>query len=499
MNKLKQILWISLLIPMLGTMSGCRKFLDRKPLSATLDDLNQGGLEGQVFGLYGAFLDRNGSYHGFSSIPWFGMNSFRDDDAMKGSSDADGADWATVFDNFQYQKSHWAGSIYWDQNYNLINKTNTVLQIADSLQLSDPASLINIAEAKFFRAMTYFQLVKVFGEVPKLTARVYNPNDAKKPKATVQEIYALIDSDLADAIQNLPPNWNNAAGNSRYPGRLTKYAAMALAAKTKLYRSDWGGALSLCQQVIGSGKYGLNTNYSTNFKVAGENGSESIFEIQADLGANGTPDNSHEYGVEQGVRGSGDWDLGWGWNTPTASLVAAYEPGDRRKDATILFSGQDDGYGKTVPAYPTVPRLYWNKKVYPEPSMQSFTGSRQNKWLNHSILRYSDVLLMAAEAANEVGGAGNVSDAVNWINLIRNRAGLGNASFSSQAQFRDVVRQERRVELAMEGERFFDLVRWNLASSVLGPLGYVPCNRYYPLPQSAIDFAGGVLVQNPCW
>lgn len=499
MNKFKQILFFTIMVASLSTLVGCKKFLDRKPLSASLEDLNQGGIEGQVFGLYGAFLDRNTAYHGFNSIPYFALNSFRGDDAMKGSSASDGADWGIVYDGFQYQKDHWSASIYWDQNYNLINKANTVLQIADSIGAKDQATMINIAEAKFFRALTYFQLVRVFGEVPLLKNRIYNPNDAKKAKSTVAQVYALIDEDLAAGIQNLPENWKNSSGNIRFPGRLTKYTAMGLAAKTKLYRKDYAGALSLAQQVINSGNYALLSNYANGFKVAGENGSESLFEVQADLGANGTPDNSYEWGVEQGVRGSGEWDLGWGWNTPTEDLVNSFETGDARKGATILFSGQDDGYGKTVPSYPTIPRLYWNKKVYPEPSMQAYTGSRQNKWINHVLLRYADVLLIAAEAANEIGGAGNAASATTWVNQVRTRAGLASLTFTTQAAFRDKIKQERKVEFAMEGERFFDLVRWGDAASVLGASGYTPCHAYYPLPQSAIDFAGGVLVQNACW
>jgi len=496
MNKVKQLVIIALFLPMLGMVGGCKKFLDRKPLSASLEDLNQGGLEGQVFGLYGAFLDRGGSYHGFSSIPWFALNSFRGDDAMKGSSNADGADWGVVYDQFQYQKAHWSASIYWDQNYNLINKTNAVLQTADSLKLTDPASMVNIAEAKFFRALTYFQLVRVFGEVPKLTSRIYTPNDAKKAKSSVAEIYQLIDSDLEAAVQFLPENWNNSAGNSRFPGRLTKYSAMALLAKAKLYRQSWAAALALCETIITSGNYSLLSSYSNNFKVAGENGKESLFEIQASVGANGVPNNGHEYALEQGVRGSGSWDLGWGWNTPTPELEASFEAQDQRRTATILYSGQDDGYGKTVPAFPIVPRLYWNKKVYPEPAMQAYTGRRSNTWLNHVLIRYADVLLMAAEAANETGA---FAKAAGYTNQVRSRAGLGNSSATDQATLRAAIKQERKVEFAMEGERFFDLVRWNDAAAVLGGSGYTPCHKYYPLPQSAIDFAGGVLVQNPCW
>jgi hypothetical protein len=133
--------------------------------------------------------------------------------------------------------------------------------------LNDAASNVNIGEARFFRAFAYFNLVRTFGEVPKLTNRIYSPNDAKKPKSTVAEIYALIDEDLTNAIANLPDNWLNSAGNNLYPGRLVKYTAMALSAKTKLYRQDWAGALGLCQTIINSGKYSLLNNYATNFQV----------------------------------------------------------------------------------------------------------------------------------------------------------------------------------------------------------------------------------------
>jgi len=134
---------------------------------------------------------------------------------------------------------------------------------------------------------------------------------------------------------------------------------------------------------------------------------ESIFEIQAHTppGASGTAQSLYSFwGTAQGVRGSGDWDLGWGWNTPTQNLVDAYEPGDPRKLRTILFTGQSDdpahgGYGRTLP--PGLPRLYWNKKVYVNPARQQETGDLHGAgFLNQRILRFADVLLMAAEAAN---------------------------------------------------------------------------------------------------
>lgn len=502
MNKLKNITWCGLLaVLILAVFSGCSKFLDRKPLTATLDDLNQGGLEGQIYGLYGAIRNGDVAGQGFGGIPWLAMNNFRSDDSEKGSSPSDGADWGVIYDQFKYVKDHWSCNTYWNQHYVLIGQANTALQLADSLKLADAASQVNIAEAKFFRAFAYFDLVRAFGEVPKIDFRVYNPNDAKKPKASITDIYALIDADLSFAMSTLPAKWP-----AKFPGRLTSGAAKSLAAKTMLYRQNWSGALALCQQVIKSGLYSLTTDYSKIFTDAGENNSESVWEIQADIGSNGADNNFSWYAIAQGVRGAGEWDLGWGWNAPTQDLVDAFDPNDPRKNASILFSGQSDGvYGKVLPAFPSIPRKYWNKKVYPDPAKQASTGSRQGGWINQREIRYADVILMAAEAANELGDAQNAIVAQNFLEQIRARARNGNNAvlplvvFISQAQMRTAIQNERRYELALEGERFYDLVRWGLATTVLGPLGYQNKHRFYPIPQPAIDFSGGVLIQNPEW
>jgi len=505
MKKMTNKKWSLLLVlPMLVlVLAGCDKFLDRKPLTATLDDLNQGGLEGQIYGLYGAIRNGDVAGQGFGGIPWLAMNQFRSDDSEKGSSASDGADWGVIYDGYQYVKDHWSCNTYWDQHYVLIGQTNTALQIADSLGLNDPASNINRAEARFLRAFAYFDLVRAFGEVPKIDFRIYSAADSKQPKATVAEIYALIDNDLTFAAANLPKNWKNAAGSSKFPGRLTSGAAKALQAKTQLYRKNWAGALSTAQQVITSGEYALESSYAKIFSDAGENGVESIFEIQASIGQGGADSYVAQHAIAQGIRGAGEWDLGWGWNTPTASLVNAYEANDPRKGETILFSGQPDGtYGKVLPDFPTIPRMYWNKKVYPNPATQTFTGSRQGGWINQRVLRLADVILIAAEAANE---AGNGPLAETYLEQIRARETTGDEgvlpkiTFACKDQMRTAIQNERRYELAMEGERFDDLVRWDLANSALGSAGYTNKHRYYPIPQPAIDLSGGKLVQNPEW
>lgn len=490
-----------LVVPLLTTLPGCKKFLDRKPLDATLNDLNGGGIDGQILGLYSALRGDNAA--GFNTIPWLAMHSFRDDDAIKGSSSGDGSDWAAIFDQFQYTKNHWSNDQYWADHYGFLGKVNTALQTADSLGASTDREIINVGEAKFFRAFAYFDLVRVYGEVPKIDFRTYTTDDANVAKSNVNDIYALIDADLTDAEQKLPVSWE-----ATFPGRLTKYAAMTLHAKTYLYRQQWSQALSLCNDVIASGKYNLHADYFDMFSENGELCDESIFEIQAKYTGPSDDNNAlWNYSGSQGTRGSGDWNLGWGWNAPSQKLATStYEPNDPRRAATILFSGQSDGtYGKILPAYDanSFPQPYWNKKIYTNPALRASSGDQSGGWVNHRVLRYADVLLMAAEAANETG---DLATAKKWVDTIRHRARTsagGNDSYlpaisaSSQAAMRTAIQQERHVEFAMEGERFFDLVRWGLANTVLGPLGYTTKNKYYPLPQGVIDASSGVLVQNP--
>jgi starch-binding outer membrane protein, SusD/RagB family len=487
-------------VPLLFMAGGCKKFLDRKPLTATLDDLKQGGIEGQVFGIYSAVKDYDIGQV-FGGIPWQGMHNFRSDDSQKGSEPSDGAEWVAPFDNFQYVKDLWASNFYWDGHYSLIHLTNTALQTADSLGLTGPENLANIAEARFFRAFSYFDLVRTFGDVPKIDFRLYNAAQANIAKSPASAIYALIDADLQYASTYLPVTWSTGTSN-KYPGRLTSNAAKALWAKTYLFRGNWSQSLALNQQVINSGRYALLSSYYGIFKDAGENSSESILEWQNYVGPNRTDDYGSWYATCQGVRAAGStgWNLGWGWNTPTTAFVNSFEAGDVRKGSSILFTGQSDdpstgGYGGTLPA--TLVQPYWNKKVYADPAVRASTGYLDGAyWINQRVIRYADVLLMAAECLNETGSG---SQAASLVNQVRTRASLPNISYVDQAQMRDAIKRERRSELGLEGERFYDLVRWGDALAVLGPLGYQHKCRFYPIPQPAIDRSGGVLVQNPEW
>ena len=516
-NKLNWLLLGAL--PFLIITGSCKKFLDREPLQQTLSDLNQGTLEAQSFGLYSTV--RNTS--GFSELVWLDFHSIRDDDAQKGSSSTDGAEINTMFETFQYAKSGWAPETYYKDHYTVINLANKELYFADSLHLTDPASLRNLGEAYFFRAYAFFELVKTYGEVPLINFYFTSAAAGIRPKSTVPQIYAQIDADLVKAADYLPVNWS-VGGNNIYPGRLTKGAALTLAAQTYLQRANWAQVKTLCQQVIALNQYSLASTFPEVFKEglngAGKNGPESIWETQCWLGANGTPDNGNQWGSCQQVRQGGApniWNLGWGWNTPTNKLVTDWAATDPRKNQTVLYSGQSDGgptqggYGAVLPPYapgPSLDQPYWNKKVYSDPAMRQFTGHITDgnaKWINHRILRFADVLLMLAEASNELGDG---ATAETNLELVRNRASgnLGPArtivpkiTFVSQTQMRTAIKNERRWEFAMEGYRFNDLVRWGDAVTELGGLGYTDRCKYYPIPQNAIDASGGVIVQNPQW
>jgi len=276
--------------------------------------------------------------------------------------------------------------------------------------------------------------------------------------------------------------------------------------------------MAAANTVMMSGQYNLNTSFDKIFREEGENSSESVFEVQATatITSNGN-DLGVQYAQIQGIRGAGQWDLGWGWNSPSTDLVAAYEANDPRKNRTILFMSEtgiprQSIYGETLPiANPpngTPPNLRYNNKVYTNPAVRSSVNSRFGYWMNIRTLRYADVVLMYAEAANEVGGAANIIAARNAVNSIRARARIGapagtllDITSNDQATLREDIRKERRLELAMEHDRFYDIVRWGIAQDVMQAVGKVNFagNRdvLLPIPQTQIDLSAGVLTQNP--
>lgn len=482
---IKIVLFTSLALPTTNSCSDA-DFLDMKPLGIAAEgDLSAGGFEEKAFGLYGKIRTQ------FGVTDWnrYWFQSIRSDDAAKGSNPTDAATLGNVMDNFQYSATEFSGN--WDGHFSLIFACNDLIVDVEKSGVTDKGSITNAAEAKAIRAFAYFDLRRDFGEVPIILNKIVNPSDGVKAKNTIAEVDAQIISDLEFAALNLPVSW------PAYPGRATKGFANSLLAKLYLYQGDWKKSLAKSEEVINSGQYYLVPSYETLFSQAGNNSSESIFEVQ--FLVMGTTYYTNNYWESQGVRGTGAWDLGWGFNVPTTNLISAYEANDPRKAATILYSGQSDGYGNILPESPPLDQLYWNRKAYTLLSERTKYGENKNFWENIKIIRYADVLLMAAEAANEDGNAALAS---NYLELVRLRARGGNNNVlpivsGGQSTLRTAIKKERRIEFALEGERFYDLVRWGDASAVLSGKGYQDKNKFYPIPQTAIDQSGGILVQNP--
>ncbi len=427
------------------------------------------------------------------AFPFLAMTDIVSDDATKGSFPAD-AQRLSTFDDFTYGPSFPEEiRLAWRGYYRGVFRANTAIEGIAKVQMNEQLKNRLIGECKFLRAHYYFYLVRWFGDIPLITRPLVESEYYNQPRAPKAEVYNLIIQDLKDAIEVLPEK-------SQYPsadlGRATKGAARGVLAKVYLTLGDFVNAERYALEVINSGQYALFPNYARIFLPEGENSSESVFEIQAtalqESYAGATP-----WNMIQGVRGTPN--LGWGFNLPSDDLIAAYEPGDPRRDATILYVGEvlPDGSG-VVQDNPEMLNERYNQKAW----TPSHPGLQDNGPSNIRILRYADVLLMAAEALNENN---KPQQALTYINQVRTRARgtrppsvLPALTFTSKEQLRQAIWRERRVELAMEQHRWFELVRTGQAAARLTPLGF-KANKHelFPIPQSEIDLTNGIIKQNP--
>jgi starch-binding outer membrane protein, SusD/RagB family len=425
------------------------------------------------------------------------VESVGSDDAEKGSDPSD-ATFMNNFDNFTATSTEGALADFWNGMYQEINLCNQVLDNIPAINMDANLKSRYLAEAKFIRAYEYFRLVRAFGDVP---LRLHLPKDASAyniPRAPKADVYKAIEQDLDDAAAVLPQTYAGAD-----VGRATKGAALALHAKVAMYqtkpddpdKTKWNQVLTLTNQVMTLG-YSLFPNYEQLFRVQNENSSESIFEIQAALIPGNPGASNSQYSQVQGVRGVTGG--GWGFNVPTQDLVNEYEAGDPRKDATIIFRGETTPEGDAIPN--TVTNPMYNQKSYVPFSMY-VSGYNEGAQQNIRVIRYADVLLMNAEAANEVG---QTTQALASLETVRARARGGNNAIlpkvttTDKAQLRNAIWHERRVELAMEFDRYFDVIRQGRGATVFGPKGWkAGKNEVWPIPQSEIQLSAGVLTQNP--
>ncbi len=377
-----------------------------------------------------------------------------------------------------------------------ILRTNIILEKVPGMNINEKLKNRILGEAHFLRGLYYFILVRFFGGVP-LILKPVNPGDDLRPKrASKTEVYNQIILDFRKAAELLPAR-NTYTGSD--VGRASKGAAEGILAKVYLTLGDWQKVVDLCNSV-GTWGYALNPSYADNFDPSKKNSIESLFEIQytGNAGYNfwSNENQASWLSTFTGPRGSDMVAGGWGWDQPTQEFMDSYEKGDLRKDVTVLYEGGPPFAGKDYQKSYSLTGYNLRKFLV----SKSISSSYDNSPMDFPVLRYADVLLMKAEALNELG---RTSEAEIPLDEVRNRAGLPNVSAGlSKDIFRQKVLHERRMELAFEGQRWFDLIRVNngqYAIDFLHSIGKSNMSKkflLFPIPQKAID-ANPNLTQNP--
>ena len=384
----------------------------------------------------------------------------------------------------------------WNWMFAGVQRTNYFMEFKDKTDFDGKDEMIG--EIRFLRAYYYFELVKWFGPVPLKVDERFKLGDEKTiPRSPVADVYAQIEDDLSYAASVLPD----------YPievGRATKGAAQALLGKAYLFQEKFQEAADVLEQVIQSNNYYLVNDYGSIFENEGENGPGSVFEVQytdvegAGFGCLQCSEGNVAVGFS-GVRGYEGplYSPGFSFDVPVQEAVDQFEPGDLRKDVTIL---DIEAWAKETGAKYTKGNEhtgYFNRKYIPRkrrPEAQADLNLTNPN--NYRAIRYSDVLLMAAEAYNR----GGISDtkAQEYLSQVRRRA-FGDANHDvtlTGAALTDAIYHERRVELMGEGHRFFDLVRTKKAAGAID--GFVEGkNEVFPIPLKEIQFSEGNWNQNP--
>ena len=464
----------------------CKKsFLTEEPRTVTIDGLINNPTNGAQR-LIGSVYSKLYSWevHSFS---WNGISSITSDDADKGGINGDTGVDKDKLDSWTFDANGLSFDEVWTGNFEGIGRAAYALKFFPTMNIPPAERDRYIGEAKLLRAYFYWNLIRIFGGVPKIDRVLESQEDliAASTRATAEEIYAFMETDLEDAILKLPVS---ISVSDR--GRVSKGAAQALLAKVSLYQKKWSKAKSLCDALIASNQYSLLNNYALLWREAGEFSSESIWEVNA---VGSTPNLGIEgYFVTQAPQGAGG--LGWGFNSPSSNLYNAYEPGDLRRDATIMQRGQIlwDGYPVSLSA----PNQYYNYKSYVSKTQETFNGEDWQSNKNLRIFRYGEILLIKAEVENELNDTTASKVA---LNKLRVRAGLQPVNAISQTIMRNTIYKERRVEMAMEHDRTFDLRRTGRAASVLQALGIAyqsPKHDLFPIPQNQRNKSQNRISQN---
>jgi len=493
------------------TMFSCEDFLERPPYALLSSDVFYSDPEKLMQGLTTAYDPL--SFMQFD-LPLMTYGNMVTDDSEKGGSDVNDIPSMYALSRFRSVPDNITSSDFWNTLYSGIYASNIIIQKAPELESQDPALVQRIVgEAKFLRGLYYFHLASVFGGVP-LAITPLTPGELTLERASSDEVWNQVEIDFSEAAEVLP---------LKYPasdvGRATKGAANSMLAKAYLMRQKYELAETALAKVVSSNQYTLIDDFGKIFTKSFENGSESVFEIQH-LNTNSGWINETE----------GTWiplfcqsrkNGGYGFDCPTEDLRNEFEPGDPRLIYTITFNG-DVFFGNDTIDNSEAPTPYHNQKVALGTNERATSFNDQG--YNIRFLRYADVLLLYAEVLNENG---KPNEALTYLNLVRDRARATNpidprrvsqvinitvdlppVTTTSKDELRLKIWHERRVELAMEYIRRFDLVRQKRYGQVMREFatkyntdkgsnfndGY---HYLWPIPGNEVNMSNGKLVQNP--
>lgn len=510
---MKKSIYIIALLTIATIFSSCKDFLELDPLS---DEVQTNFYETEedaqlaLVAIYDALTYQ--SSPGIAWAPFLTVADMLSDDAYAGGSDASDGLEENELNTHTINTTNPMVHSLWLKNYVGIYRANLYLEVIDDINVSDEFKTRTIAEAKFLRAYFYLELVRFFENIPLLTNTLAGSSEYPQQQNTPQEVYNQIALDLEEAINDLPETVPGVEA-----GRVTKWAAQALLARTYLfYNGVYGGdlqagdksisasvVLSYLEELITSSGHTLFDNYEDNFKLIGEFGVESVFEISYGdeslwwdweyvRGGNG---NLSAQMQGPRVSGSDNWNRGWSF-APVSHKLASDLFSDPRYEYTILTEDELDG--ALVKGYQHTG--YYSKKYSSDAEHWGSGGQFElNRTCNFRVIRYSDVLLMAAEL-----GSGN---AQSYLDQVRARVGLASIPATPEN-----IMAERRLELSLEGIRYFDILRTQeydeLSHFVIGPnytdddvLYQVTFNTatkgFLPIPQTEMDLSAGNFNQNP--
>jgi hypothetical protein len=483
-------------------LSSCRKWVDYNPR----EDFRITELD---------YLQSESDYRTmavsvYTPLQWLNqavpVGDIASDNAVSGGENASDVLSLQQIDDYTHTPVNSTLTELWVTAYEGINRANYMHQYRDKNLAGNTVDFAGknalYGEVYFLRAYYYFHLVRFFGDVPLFTDKRLGLSESKTLKrAPKADVYKQIEADLTEAVSALP-------AIQVEKGRATKYAAQALLGKVYLYQNKFAEAATVLDEVINSNAFTLVPDFGSIFLASGENGSESVFEIQYSNNSpyynwGGYNRGQGNYAVQQtGIRAlSGSSDMpyapGWSTNLPTQNLAAAYQAGDKRKAVTVLdieaYKTANPAYNITYQVAPYKNTGLYNQKYQPRKGETS--GQVELNYLNNfRTIRYAEVLLMAAEAHIR-SNTPNVQKAQNYLNQVRRRA-FGDNSHDITATgdaLKQAIWDERRLELAMEGDRFFDLVRTGQAATKIQ--GFVTGkHEVFPIPQQEVQISG--LTQN---